>query len=461
MRRRTALITLAILCAALCACGRFSMPESEYLYFEIVSPPEEREWYPEETMTIAFSDDIAPDTVAGAVTVAYEGDPAHDTAVTASGDTLKIVGLLPDATLTVTIASGLKSTDNKPLVAKSDEGYAAATQAFTRAVGPALPAIAKVIPGEELRSRNIGVVFTTEISPSSAVVTPQPTTMTAQEKMLLLSFDKPPAQVTLSGIAATTRPGVGPDTTLSLTDTPPVSGDAQITTTPQDTTATIAIAATGLVAAILDGELALCEKECRFLLEGLDPDASYDLDLTLYFTDRVETTTHTVATLPPAPHLMISEVMHTPAATPEKSWEFVELYNHGDLDFDLSLCTIDDNGDGAGEDPLAPLVENDLVLKPGEFALILGGGSQLHLSIDTHPHIYFVDDTTIADNGLTSTESVSILCLTGEDKLQVAHYDGLFRKADRGYSVVIDTAGRVCASAEPDGSPGALESCPE
>ncbi|HSA33567.1 MAG TPA: lamin tail domain-containing protein [bacterium] len=457
MRRRTALIALALLCA----CGRFSMPDSEYLYFEIVSPPEERVWYPEETMTIVFNGEIAPDTVPGAVVISYEGDPAHGSTVTAVDDTLRIAGLLPDATITVTIASGLKSTDNKPLVQKSEDGYATATQAFTRTIGPALPAVAKIIPGDHLRSRNIGIVFTTGIATDSAAVSPQPDGMTVQGNMLLLSFDTPPAQVTLSGIAATTRPGAAPDMTLSLTDTPPVSEDAEIATTPQDTTATVAIAATGLVAALLDGDLALCEKECRFLLEGLAPDASYDLDLTLYFTDRVETTTLAVATLPPVPHIMISEVMHTPAGTPEKSWEFVELYNHGELDFDLSLCTIDDNGDGAGEDPLTPLVENDLILQPGDFALILGGGSQLHLSIDTHPHIYFVDDTTIADNGLTSTESVSIHCLTGEDKLQVAHYDGLFRKADRGYSVVIDTTGRVCASAEPDGSPGTAESCPE
>lgn len=459
MRRRTALTAFAVLLAALFACDRFSMPDSEYLYFEIVSPPEERVWYPEETMTIVFSEEIAPDTVAGAVTVSYEGDPVHGTTVTAAGSLLQIGGLLPDAKLTVTIKSGLKSADNKPLVEKSADGYATATQTFSRAIGPALPAVAKVIPGEHLRSRNIGVVFSTDISPASAIVTPQPTEMMVRGKMLLLSFETAPAQVTLSGIAATTRPGTGPDTTLSLTDTPPVAGEAEIITAPQDTSVTVSITGAGLVAALLDGDLALCEKECRFLLEELEPDASYDLDLTLYFTDRVETTTATITTLPPAPHIMISEVMHTPAGTPEKSWEFVELYNHGDLDFDLSLCTIDDNGDGAGEDPLIPLVENDLVVKPGEFALILGGGSQLHLSIDTHPHVYFVDDTTIADNGLTSTESVSIHCLTGEDKLQVAYYDGLFRKSTRGYSVVIDTAGRVCASAEPDGSPGALEQC--
>lgn len=458
MRRAAVMLIAATLFCV--GCERFSLTENKYEYFEVVTTPEERVWYPEETLFFTFSAPLDTDSL-NAVTIAYEGDPVNTTAITATGDTLSVSDLLPDATLTITIASALKSVDHQPLVTKNEEGYGSTPQEFIFTIGPAFPAVAQIFPGETLRSENIALRFTGPIDAKKMTVTPQPVETVAQDNGLLLSFSAAPTELTITGLASPLRSGSVPDITLSFSEKAPASAEPTVTETILDSAVSFTIEGDGLVAAALDEVLAVCDGDCTLTRDGLTPGTDYSFDLTLYLTDGTTTVTREVSTLPPAPHIMISEVMHTPAGEPEKNWEFVELYNFGTLDFDLTTCTIDDRADGAGEDPLVPLVEGDVILKPGEYAIILGSESTLHLTIDTDPHVYFVDDTTLADGGLTSTESVQINCIVNEAISREAFYDGLFKGADRGQSVVIDTAGRVCASAEQGGTPGAAESCPE
>ncbi|HOW51277.1 MAG TPA: lamin tail domain-containing protein [bacterium] len=459
MRRPVAFLIATLCCYV--ACEKFSLPKDEYTYFEVIASPEERVWYPEETLSFTFSAALDTGSLGDAVTIAYEGDPVNTTAVTADGDRLLVNGLLPDATLTITIESALKSADHQPLVAKNDEGYGSEPQVFTFTIGPAFPSVATVIPGDDLRSENIAISFTGPVDTAKMIVTPKPVETVAQDGGLLLSFSTAPTKLTIAGLASPLRPGTVPDITLSFNDSAPASAEPTVTETLFDTAVSFTIEGDGLVAAALDNELAVCDGDCTLTRDGLEAGKEYSFDLVLYRTDGVTTVTRDVSTLPPTPHIMLSEVMHTPAGEPEKNWEFVEIYNYGTLDFDLTTCTLDDRADGAGEDPLVPLVEGDVILKPGEYAIILGSESTLHLTIDTDPHVYFVDDTTLADGGLTSTESVQINCIVNEAISREAFYDGLFKGTDRGYSVVIDTYGRVCASAEQGGTPGAAESCPE
>ena|GEM_PF-700732 len=459
MRRSVALLLATLWCCV--ACEKFSLPETKYEYFEVITSPEERVWYPEETLTFTFSAALDTGSLAEAVTIAYEGDPVHATVVTADGDKLLVSGLLADATLTLTIESALKSADHQPLVAKNDEGYGSEPQVFIFTVGPAFPAVAQVFPGETLRAENIALRFTGPVDCAKMTVTPKPVETVAQDDGLLLSFSSAPTKLIIAGLASPLRPGTLPDITLSFTDSAPASAEPTVTETILDSAVSFTIEGDGLVAAALDDALAVCDGDCTLTRDGLTAGTDYSFDITLYLTDGTTTVTRNVSTLPPAPHIMISEVMHTPAGEPEKNWEFVELYNFGTLDFDLTTCTLDDRADGAGEDPLVPLVEGDVILKPGEYAIILGSESTLHLTIDTDPHVYFVDDTTLADGGLTSTESLQINCIVNEAISREAFYDGLFKGADRGQSVVIDTQGRACASAEQGGTPGAAESCPE
>ncbi len=449
--------TVTLLLFGAVSCGRFSLPEDTYEYFTLTSAPEERTCYPEEELIFTFSQPIDTETLSG-VTISYDGDPVHHTSVRAEGERLIIGDLLPDTQLSVTFASALKSIEHKPLVTVSSGEIATAPVSFSFTVGPALPAVARVFPSDHARSLSIALRFTGPVAAEHITVSPSATWKTGDD-LLLLSFAEEVSSVRVEGLSSPLRPGTVAPVLLDLSEDPPVSTTPIISETPSDTGIALAITASGLVAVSLGDDLSVCEPACTIVRSGLSPDTLYTFELSLYFTDGERKISHTVRTLPAAPHIMVSEVMHTPEGTPEKNFEFVEIYNYGDLDFDLAGCAIDDKGDGVGEDKIAPLIEGDTVLAAGEFALVLGAESTLHLALAAHPRIFFVDDTTIADGGLTSTESVQIRCPTESSTVTAASYNGLFRGAKRGYSVVIAPDGRTCASASLGGSPGEIEYC--
>jgi len=451
------ILTLFLFCTI--ACEPFHLPDHPYTYFTLISAPENRLWYPEETLIFTLTEAVDPGTLS-AVVLSYEDDPVHHTTVTAEENRLLVQGMLPDTVFTVTVKSALKSLSHKPFVILEEGGTAKTTPAiFTFTIGPALPSLEKVAPDSALRSASLALRFTGPIEDDSLSVDPYPTEIRVRDNLLLLAFTTPPATVTIQGLASPLRPGMVEPITLILKNEPPAAGEPSISAEATDTSVTVSVSGAGLVAASLGDDLMMCDLSCSFTKTGLTPDTEILLTITTFSTDGYRTLAHSVRTLPAAPHIMISEVMHTPQGTPEKSYEFVELYNYGDLDFDLTRCSVDDRGDGVGVDAILPLIEGDTSLAPGEFALILGAESILHLGITTHPHIFFVDDTTIADGGLTSTESVEITCPGEAGQTRAAFYNGLFRGASRGYSVIIAPDGRTCASAEIGGSPGAIEWC--
>ena len=159
------------------------------------------------------------------------------------------------------------------------------------------------------------------------------------------------------------------------------------------------------------------------------------------------------------PRIMISEVMHTPSLEPEKNWEFVEIFNHGNLDFDLAECFVDDKNDGKGIDPLILKdPARELILKPGELAVITGSEAAF-ADIIGNALWLVVDDTTIADAGLTSTETVQIICKREGSMVMEASANPPELKTVRGYSFNVDRYQNRCSSENEGGTPGKYYEC--
>lgn len=135
---------------------------------------------------------------------------------------------------------------------------------------------------------------------------------------------------------------------------------------------------------------------------------------------------------PPSPvapgALVIVEVSANPPgpSSDEKYSEFIEIINVSEEQLELSACLVSDatSVEAPGTDPLTHLAgdggcESATCLAPGRRALIVGNaydgpsGDALVLA---------VDDSTIADGGLTNTEPVSIWNQDGELVTSYRHW---------------------------------------
>lgn len=112
--------------------------------------------------------------------------------------------------------------------------------------------------------------------------------------------------------------------------------------------------------------------------------------------------------------LVIVEVLSNPAgpASDEKSWEYVELINDSENEVELAQVRIGDDPSplAPGLDPLAYLAgeggcASPTCLAPGRRALIVALG---YVGDPGDALVLATDDSTIADGGLTTTESVVI-----------------------------------------------------
>ena len=195
-------------------------------------------------------------------------------------------------------------------------------------------------------------------------------------------------------------------------------------------------------------------------MEGLEPEKKYEVSAEVWTKSGKVSRTFSVETDEAAPHIMISEIMHTPSLEPQKSWEFVELYNYSAMDLDLSNCFIDDKNDGKGVDPLAAKNEGEeLILRSGGVAVITGNEAAFGDVLPTSALWLIVDDTTIADAGLTGNESVQILCDIDGVRTLIAEADPSTFKTDKGFSFTTDTSGRKCQSEVENGTPGVYAEC--
>ncbi len=100
-----------------------------------------------------------------------------------------------------------------------------------------------------------------------------------------------------------------------------------------------------------------------WVLLGLPPAQQVDVEVAVVdLAGRVHATSLTITTAPPMPHVLLSEVLANPiGAEPDQEW--VELYNDGLAEADLTGFTLADIG---GVTALPPAV-----LPPGAFALVV------------------------------------------------------------------------------------------
>ncbi|MCK5809396.1 lamin tail domain-containing protein, partial [bacterium] len=200
----------------------------------------------------------------------------------------------------------------------------------------------------------------------------------------------------------------------------------------------------------------ICQNgRCSIVKENLNPESYHAFDVTLFSIDGAHKESLRIKTKMAEAHIMISEVMHSPSGEPEKNHEFVEIYNATSLPFDLANCMIDDKNDKKGVDPL---LSDETVLAPGATALIVGNESMI-VAQGAGNILFVVDDTTIADAGLTSTESIQIICPSESGEEIVASYS-VSEYGKRGFSVVIEKDGTMCDSIAAGGTPGVYSECP-
>lgn len=118
--------------------------------------------------------------------------------------------------------------------------------------------------------------------------------------------------------------------------------------------------------------------------------------------------------------LVIVEVWANPpgSSTQEKSYEFVEIVNISENPLDLAGCRVGDDPlfDAPGVDPLEYLAgdggcESPTCLAPGARAIVVGQG---YLGESNGALVLAVDDTTIANGGLTNTEPVVLWDARGQ-----------------------------------------------
>ncbi len=408
--------------------------------------------FPEDVLRFGFNAEIADDFPNYIeIDCKNVNDEEVDCApnIVAEKKTLSITALPAETEITVAFLSGFPSEDGRLLTHEYQYGITSQREEYHFSVGPALPRVINVVP--DVPSATIALSFSDSVRVSDNKISPQPDKIIGEGKSLLLLYNLPQTEVVISDITTPIRPGTLSDIKITPKKQAPTCEPAKISITAEDKSISALISSNCLIAIQCEGEITICQNNrCTIEKTDLKPNSLYTVNITLFSIDGSTTKKLSVVTKPEQPHIIISEVMHSPQGEPEKNYEFVELYNPGNLPFDLSNCFIDDRNDGKGIDPL---LSDNPVLQGGETAVIVGNESEI--SAD---NLLKVDDTTIADGGLTSTESVQIICDKNGLREIVAQYPSS-RFGKDGYSVTITTDGQMCNSREIGGSPGIYEEC--
>jgi len=247
---------------------------------------------------------------------------------------------------------------------------------------------------------------------------------------------------------------------VTLPEKEPGRSDVSFDPSVTDAAFSLSVKGDSVVALALENSFFMCSKGCTAVLDGLEAEKDYEVTAEIWTKTGKIVRTFAVKTDEASPHIMISEIMHTPALEPQKNWEFVELYNYSAMDFDLSNCFIDDKNDGKGIDPLSAKNEGtDLILRAGKVAVITGNEAAFGDLLPQDALWLIVDDTTIADAGLTGSESVQILCDVEGALTLAAEADPSGFKTDKGFSFTVDAHGGNCQSEVENGTPGVYAEC--
>lgn len=440
------------------SCGIEAPEENAYEPFVCTGFPEDRVYYPEETIVFRFNMPVNPNSLKG-FSVSSENIGELDS-VEVSGDSVKILPPLPaEDNLFVTLTSALKSLDNKPLMTGGEFTENKEVKEFVYETGKKLPEVAEIIP-DDSKSATVAVKFDSSVEIKVKDVEPKPSDMMKLDEWFVFVFDKPLNLFKILKAKSLSRNYELENIEVALPSDPPKDSEVTFESASSDTSFTLSVKGDSVIALALENSYFICQKGCTAVIDGLEPEKNYEVKAEIFTKTGKISRTFAVKTDEASPHIMISEIMHTPSLEPQKSWEFVEIYNHSAMDFDLANCFIDDKNDGKGVDPLSAKNEgSELVLRSGGTAVITGNEAAFGDILPKEALWLIVDDTTIADAGLTGNESVQILCDIDGARTVVAEADPSAFKTDKGFSFTVDASGRKCQSEVENGTPGVYAEC--
>ena len=446
---------LIIVLIFFCSCNVSQPDKNEYEPFVCLIHPEDRIYMPEEKITIGFNYEINPDTIDSVIAV----EPENEIELTVTANKKNVViqpPLPPESTIAISIDQSLKSIDNKPLMIGEEFSEKKETLDFEIIIGPKLAEVVQAVPADT-ESATVGVLFDSEIKIDFQKINPQPTDLMQFEDWIIFSYRKPVSSITLDNVLSVERDERIDGLSVNLPPIEPQPEKLEFDYAVNDNSISVSIRDASAVAAKLESQTVICPQSCSFSLKDLQPDTDYVYTLSVFTTTEIKKELISFKTEPEKPHIMISEIMHSPIKEPEKSWEFVEIYNNGSMDFNLTDCFIDDKNDSKGKDPLeAAGTESEMVLKPGETALISGNEASFG---DINTLWLIVDDTTIADGGLTGNETVQIICEKEGIETIEAQANPSTVDTEKGYSVNFDSEGHGCSSENEGGTPGKYSEC--
>ncbi len=431
------------------------LPENEYSYMTIIyQTPEENEILPTDEIVFRFSMPLSEDAV-------EKIETSFETSVTITTNEIILSNLPTAESLLVTLNRGIKSTDGHPLVYKTnDGGYISEEKDFVYTTKADSPEAVQFLPGKSTITSSMAIRFSEPVK-TVGEISPIPNKTILESDILFLYYETSPQTVTLKNALTKNDESFKELVMEKTVDWKKPDEPYEIKETITDSYYVFTVTGDEIIAIEDSSEMCikLGKEKCQITKRNLSPQTTYNFKFILYTPEKKEEITRIVETSPLVPHIIISEVMHTPepSGTVEKNYEFVELYNNSRLDFDLNACLIDDKNDSKSVDPFLPLQEGETIIKAGETAVIIGSESTLDTTIPKTAHIFRVDDTTIADAGLAATESVQIICGGNETEI-VAEYDGSI-KTERGFSVIIETDGTMCESEITGGTPGIYSEC--
>lgn len=455
MKKEILPLIFALFCAS---CGIEAPEPNVYTPFRCVGEPENRLYYPEEKLVFKFSSDINPNSVAAGFSVSSENLGKLDS-IEVSGDTLTVSPLPAEDNVFIMLTSALKSSDNRPLLTGEQFTENKEIRELLYETGKKIPEVAEVIP-DDSKSAAAAIRFDSEVVIKFSDVEPKPEDMMKVDEWYVFLFTKSISSFTVKKAKSVERDFELENVKVKLGSDEPEGSDVSFDHGVTDTTFELSVKGDSVIALALENSFFICNKGCKAKVEGLEPEKKYEVSAEVWTKSGKVNRTFSVETDEAAPHIMISEIMHTPSLEPQKSWEFVELYNYSAMDLDLSNCFIDDKNDGKGIDPLATKNEGEeLILRSGGVAVITGNEAAFGDVLPGSALWLIVDDTTIADAGLTGNESVQILCDIDGVRTLIAEADPSTFKTDKGFSFTTDTSGRKCQSEVENGTPGVYVEC--
>ena len=185
MKKTLFSLIYAVFCVS---CGLDAPEPDVYEPFICTEYPEERVYYPEETMIFKFNMPVNPNSLNG-FSVSSENAGKLDS-IEVSGDSVKILPPLPaEDNLFVTLTSALKSGDNKPLMTGEKFSENKEIKELFYKTGKKLPEVAETIP-DDSKSMTVAVKFDSTVEIKFSDVEPEPEDMMKLDEWYVFLFSK-------------------------------------------------------------------------------------------------------------------------------------------------------------------------------------------------------------------------------------------------------------------------------